>query len=133
MAFRFANIVIPSDDLSATANNVKGTALPLDVTDAGVVDDNVDGAAVAILRMLGDGRGGTGITRDKLLANMNEGQWDAVLAVNLRAPVRITEKLIENGDLAPGAAVLILSMARSFLLRRRLPTPISCTPRSRQG
>ena len=30
-------------------------------SDAGVVDDNVDGAAVAILRMLGDGRGGTGI------------------------------------------------------------------------
>ncbi|MCG7249520.1 3-oxoacyl-ACP reductase [Corynebacterium striatum] len=101
-----------SEHLSATANKVKGTALPLDVTDAG--------AAAAIAKHAQDRYGraidvivhNAGITRDKLLANMNEGQWDAVLAVNLLAPVRITEKLIENGDLAPGAAVVgVSSMA----------------------
>ena len=91
---------------------MKGTALPLDVTDAG--------AAAAIAKHAQDRYGraidvivhNAGITRDKLLANMNEGQWDAVLAVNLLAPVRITEELIENGDLASGAAVVgVSSMA----------------------
>ena len=43
---------------------------------------------------------------------MDEGQWDAVLAVNLLAPIRITEALLESGDLADGAAVVgVSSMA----------------------
>ena len=46
------------------------------------------------------------------MANMNEGQWDSVLAVNLLAPVRITENLLESGSLAPGASVIgVSSMA----------------------
>ena len=37
-----------------------------------------------------------GITRDKLLANMDDARWDAVMAVNLLAPQRLTEGLVEQ-------------------------------------
>ena len=38
-----------------------------------------------------------GITRDKKLANMGEDRWSSVIAVNLTAPERITEELLEQG------------------------------------
>ena len=38
-----------------------------------------------------------GITRDKLLANMDNARWDAVIAVNLLAPQRLTEGLVADG------------------------------------
>jgi 3-oxoacyl-[acyl-carrier protein] reductase len=47
-----------------------------------------------------------GITRDKRLANMRTDVWDAVLNVNLRAPERITEHLLESGVLRPGASIV---------------------------
>ncbi|QNE17416.1 3-oxoacyl-ACP reductase [Kribbella qitaiheensis] len=49
-----------------------------------------------------------GITRDKRLANMRTDVWDAVLDVNLRAPERITEHLLE-GALNDGASVIGVS------------------------
>ena len=50
-----------------------------------------------------------GITRDKLLANMDEARWDAVIAVNLLAPLRLTEGLVDNGTLGEGGRVIGLS------------------------
>jgi len=50
-----------------------------------------------------------GITRDKLLANMDEGRWDSVVAVNLLAPLRLTEGLFDNGTLAENGRVVGLS------------------------
>ncbi len=38
-----------------------------------------------------------GITRDKKLANMGEDRWSSVIAVNLTAPERITEELLDQG------------------------------------
>jgi 3-oxoacyl-[acyl-carrier protein] reductase len=38
-----------------------------------------------------------GITRDRRLANMDEGRWNAVLDVNLVAPERITAELLAQG------------------------------------
>ncbi len=38
-----------------------------------------------------------GITRDKLLANMDESRWDSVVAVNLLAPLNLTEGLVAAG------------------------------------
>ena len=84
--------------LSETANDVGGEALQLDVTAA---DAPAEIAEHVLAR-----HGGVdvvvhnaGITRDKTVAGMNESQWDAVLAVNLTAPVRVSEGLLAEGAL----------------------------------
>ena len=106
------DVPVASEHLSKTANKVKGTALPLDVTDPGAAATIAKHAQRHYGRPIDVIVHNAGITRDKLLANMNEGQWDAVLAVNLIAPVRITEALLDSGDLAAGAAVVgVSSMA----------------------
>lgn len=96
-------------NLAETASKVGGTALWLDVT----ADDAVD----KISEHLRDHHGGkadilvnnAGITRDKLLANMDDARWDAVLAVNLLAPLRLTEGLVGNGSIGEGGRVIGLS------------------------
>jgi 3-oxoacyl-[acyl-carrier protein] reductase len=98
-----------ADALGETASKVGGTALTLDVT----ADDAVD-KITEHLRELHDGRAdvlvnNAGITRDKLLANMDEARWDSVVAVNLLAPLRLTEGLVENGALGEGGRVIGLS------------------------
>jgi 3-oxoacyl-[acyl-carrier protein] reductase len=95
--------------LGVTATKVGGTALALDVT----ADDAVD----RITEHVRDNHGGradvlvnnAGITRDKLLANMDESRWDSVIAVNLEAPLRLTEGLIGNGTIGEGGRVVGLS------------------------
>ena len=97
------------ETLAETASRVGGTALWLDVT----ADDAVD----KITEHLRDHHGGqadilvnnAGITRDKLLANMDDARWDAVLAVNLLAPLRLTEGLVGNGSIGEGGRVIGLS------------------------
>jgi len=98
-----------SDALSQTASKVGGTALTLDVTAEEAVDK--------ITEHLRENHGGhadilvnnAGITRDKLLANMDEARWDSVVAVNLLAPLRLTEGLVDNGTLSEGGRVIGLS------------------------
>ncbi|HNM86620.1 MAG TPA: 3-oxoacyl-ACP reductase, partial [Mycobacterium sp.] len=82
-----------AEALAETASKVDGTALTLDVT----ADDAVD-QITAHLREHHGGRAdvlvnNAGITRDKLLANMDDARWDAVIAVNLLAPQRLTQGL----------------------------------------
>ncbi|QJW37925.1 3-oxoacyl-ACP reductase [Cellulosimicrobium protaetiae] len=79
--------------LAKVANEIKGTALQLDVT--------ADDAGARILEHARARHGGidvlvhnAGILRDKLLANMSADKWDAVVAVNLAAQLRITEYLL---------------------------------------
>ncbi|MGZ6779015.1 MAG: 3-oxoacyl-ACP reductase, partial [Mycobacterium sp.] len=80
--------------LGVTATKVGGTALTLDVTAGDAVDRLTEhvrenhGGRVDILV------NNAGITRDKLMANMDEGRWDSVLAVNLLAPLQLTEGLV---------------------------------------
>ena len=98
-----------SDVLAETATKVDGTALTLDVT----ADDAVD----RITEHLREHHGGradilvnnAGITRDKLLANMDESRWDSVVAVNLLAPQRLTEGLVDNGTIGEGGRIIGLS------------------------
>lgn len=98
-----------AENLAETASKVGDTALWLDVT----ADDAVD----KISEHLRDHHGGkadilvnnAGITRDKLLANMDDARWDAVLAVNLLAPLRLTEGLVGNGSIGEGGRVIGLS------------------------
>ena len=95
--------------LGQTASKVGGTALTLDVT----ADDAVD-KITEHLRDVHAGRAdilvnNAGITRDKLLANMDEARWDSVIAVNLLAPLRLTEGLVGNGTIGEGGRVIGLS------------------------
>ncbi len=98
-----------AEPLAETATRIGGTALTLDVT----ADDAVD-RITEHLREHYNGRAdilvnNAGITRDKLLANMDEARWDAVAAVNLLAPLRLTEELVDNGIIGEGGRVIGLS------------------------
>jgi 3-oxoacyl-[acyl-carrier protein] reductase len=50
-----------------------------------------------------------GITRDKLLANMDADRWDAVLAVNLRAQLAINDALLGADLLGDAARIVCIS------------------------
>jgi 3-oxoacyl-[acyl-carrier protein] reductase len=50
-----------------------------------------------------------GITRDKLLANMTPEKWAPVLAVNVAAPLRINEALLESGDFTDAPRIIGLA------------------------
>ncbi|TGD89822.1 3-oxoacyl-ACP reductase [Mycolicibacterium sp. CH28] len=98
-----------AEALAETATRVGGTALALDVT----ADDAVD-RITEHLREHHAGRAdvlvnNAGITRDKLLANMDDARWDAVMAVNLLAPQRLTEGLVANGSIGEGGRIVGLS------------------------
>ena len=99
-----------NEELGRVAAHVGATALTLDVTaDDAVarisehIREHYHGSGLDILV------NNAGITRDKLLANMDETRWDAVVAVNLLAPLRLTEGLVENGTLGEGGRVVGLS------------------------
>jgi 3-oxoacyl-[acyl-carrier protein] reductase len=95
--------------LTETATKVGGTALTLDVTAADAVD--------RITAHLAEHHGGkadilvnnAGITRDKLLANMDDARWDSVIAVNLLAPQRLAQGLVDKGVLGDGGRIIGLS------------------------
>ncbi|OKH71612.1 3-ketoacyl-ACP reductase [Mycobacterium sp. SWH-M1] len=98
-----------AEPLAELATKIGGTALTLDVTAADAVD--------RITEHVKEHYGGTldilvnnaGITRDKLLANMDEGRWDSVIAVNLLAPLRLAEGLVGNGTIGEGGRIVGLS------------------------
>jgi 3-oxoacyl-[acyl-carrier protein] reductase len=99
-----------NEDLGNVAAKVGATALTLDVTADDAVDritehmrEHYHGSALDILV------NNAGITRDKLLANMDEARWDSVVAVNLLAPLRLTEGLVGNGTIGEGGRVVGLS------------------------
>lgn len=104
-----ADVPAAGEGLAATANAIGATALPLDVT----ADDAADVIAAHVTQRHG-GRldiivHNAGITRDKTLANMDEGRWTSVLAVNLAAPQRISAALVEKGILGEGARIIDVS------------------------
>ena len=96
------------EQLVAVANSVRGTALQLDVTaeDAGqkILDHTLTrhGRLDIVVH-------NAGITRDKLLANMTPEKWDPVLAVNVAAPLRINEALLESGDFTDAPRIVALA------------------------
>lgn len=89
------DIPAAGDHLAKVANEVHGTALQLDISreDAGqrIIDHAVErhgGLDILIHN--------AGITRDKLLANMDQGRWSSVIAVNIAAQLRINEALLAS-------------------------------------
>ena len=89
------DIPAAGDHLAAVANEVHGTALQLDITreDAGqrIIDHAVEGHGRLDIVIHN-----AGITRDKLLANMDQSRWDSVIAVNIAAQLRINEALLAS-------------------------------------
>jgi 3-oxoacyl-[acyl-carrier protein] reductase len=89
------DIPAAGDHLAAVANEVHGTALQLDISrgDAGqrIIDHAVErhGRLDIVIH-------NAGITRDKLLANMDQGRWNSVIAVNIAAQLRINEALLAS-------------------------------------
>jgi 3-oxoacyl-[acyl-carrier protein] reductase len=94
--------------LRAVTAAAGGEALAVDVTarDAG------ERIAQAARDRLGGLQGivhNAGITRDRKLVNLPAGDWRAVVEVNLRAPQRITEALLDAGVLGAGGRVVFVS------------------------
>ena len=103
------DIPAAGDSLAAVANEIGGTALQLDIT--------ADDAAQRLIEHLRERHGGVdivvhnaGITRDKLLVNMDPDRWNSVMAVNLQAQLDITQALLDaDGLLKPNARVVCVS------------------------
>ncbi|MCU1564405.1 MAG: 3-oxoacyl-ACP reductase [Arthrobacter sp.] len=94
-ALVLVDVPAAGDHLAAVANEVRGTALQLDISraDAGqrIIDHAVErhGRLDLVIH-------NAGITRDKLLANMDAGRWNSVTAVNIAAQLRINEVLLAS-------------------------------------
>ena len=96
------------DALAEVANTVRGVAVQLDIT--------APDAAVRLLEAV-RARGGkvdilvhnAGITRDKLLANMTPEKWDPVIAVNVTAPLTLTEAMLAADGFGPAPRVVCLA------------------------
>ncbi len=96
------------EQLAAVANRIGGTALQLDIT--------ADDAAARILDHVQQRSGSldllvhnAGITRDKLLANMDSARWDSVLAVNLASQLRVNEALLASDVFAASGRIVCLA------------------------
>ncbi len=103
-----ADLTVAGETLAKVANRLGGTALHLDVAAADApqrlldhLAAHTDGLDILIHN--------AGITRDKLMANMEPHQWDSVLAVNLEAQLRINEALLGSDQLNAQARVACLS------------------------
>jgi 3-oxoacyl-[acyl-carrier protein] reductase len=96
------------ENLASVANRIGGTAFALDVATPEAPERLIAHLAAHTtgLDILVHN---AGITRDKLLANMKPEHWDAVLAVNLEAQLRINAALLESDQLNPQARVVCLS------------------------
>lgn len=81
--------------LAKVANEIGGLALQQDITadDAG---NNIADAAAERYGRLDIVIHNAGITRDKLLANMDDAKWGAVIAVNIESQLKMNAQLLEH-------------------------------------
>ncbi|WP_430784032.1 3-oxoacyl-ACP reductase [Actinoplanes sp. G11-F43] len=94
------------DALADVANETRGRALQLDLTGAD--------APKRLAGYLAAGpRGGVdivvhnaGITRDKTIARMSADRWDSVIGVNLTAPERVNELLLDRELIPSGGRIV---------------------------
>ncbi|ALE92113.1 3-ketoacyl-ACP reductase [Arthrobacter alpinus] len=83
------------DLLAQLANEIHGTALQLDITVAEAGARILDHAAQRYGR-LDIVVHNAGITRDKLLANMDAARWDSVMAVNIASQLRMNQAFLAS-------------------------------------
>ena len=102
------DIPAAGDALAAVANEVKGTALQLDVT--------ADDAGSRIVEHATSRHGSidivvhnAGITRDKLFVNMDDDRWRSVIDVNLRSVLRMNEAILGTGGLPDGGRIVCVA------------------------
>ena len=93
------------DELAAVANAVGGEATQVDLAAADAPERicdlfaaRHDGVDIVVHN--------AGITRDRMLARMGEAEWSRVIAVNLAAPERITQALLDDKLLRTGGRVI---------------------------
>lgn len=89
------DIPAAGDHLAEVANEVHGTALQLDISRGDA------GQRILEHAMQRHGRldilvHNAGVTRDKLLANMDHARWNSVLNINIAAQLRINEALLAS-------------------------------------
>ena len=106
------DIPAAGEALAETANEVNGTSLGLDVT----APDAADTLARHVKERHKTGIDiivhNAGITRDKTMAGMDDARWKSVMAVNITAPLTITERLLELGAINDNGRVIgVSSMA----------------------
>ena len=87
------------------AREIDGVALTLDVTSDDAADKILEQAPQGLDVLIHN----AGITRDRTLARMSNKEWDSVLAVNLKAILRMDEQLLAADGLRDGARVVCLS------------------------
>jgi 3-oxoacyl-[acyl-carrier protein] reductase len=96
------------DALAAVANDIKGSALQLDLTAADAPRRLAEyvssrhGKLYAIVH-------NAGITRDKTLSRMNADQWDTVLDVNLSSQERINDALLSQDLIVDSGRIVAVS------------------------
>ena len=96
------------DALTTLANDLRVPALQLDVTDPQAGQKILDLVA---------GRYGrldlvvhnAGITRDKMLANMDDAKWNSVIAVNIESQLSINETLLSSDKLGSAPRIVCLA------------------------
>jgi len=93
--------------LQQAAESVNGSALPLDITApdaAALLQAHVSqyGAFDVVVH-------NAGITRDKTIAKMTDAAWRSVLAVNLQAPLQLSQALLDHQGLNPGGRIVCVS------------------------
>jgi 3-oxoacyl-[acyl-carrier protein] reductase len=94
--------------LTEVANRIGGTTLQLDITDPA--------GPQTLARHVSERHGGVdvmvhnaGITRDKTLARMDEGQWDSLMEVNLSSQERINDALLSTEALRREGRIVSVS------------------------
>ncbi|MEV6928778.1 3-oxoacyl-ACP reductase [Dactylosporangium sp. NPDC051485] len=96
------------EELSEVANEVKGTALQLDLTAEDAPERLAD--FIATRHVHADVFvHNAGITRDKTLGRMDEGQWTSVLDVNLSSQERINDVLLAENLLGGNGRIVSVS------------------------
>jgi 3-oxoacyl-[acyl-carrier protein] reductase len=94
-ALVLVDIPAAGDALAAVANETKATALQLDISreDAGqrILDHAVQRHGRLDIMVHN-----AGITRDKLLANMDASRWGAVIDINIASQLRINDALLAS-------------------------------------
>ncbi|MFI1993542.1 3-oxoacyl-ACP reductase [Actinoplanes sp. NPDC020271] len=94
------------DALADVANKARGRALQLDLTAAdaperlaGYLAAGPHGGVDIVVH-------NAGITRDKTIFKMDESRWDSVISVNLTAPERVNDLLLERRLIKPGGRIV---------------------------